>query len=320
MHETIQLAQVTDLHPLIGGASLVAFDVGFDGQLYLVLALKTTDYRHISGPNAPSFAKIKGDGGQRYRVMALYEGQVTLDVLIEHDPYNVHFVQPMPGGQLLLACARCRYHGPDRYDFNGRLYNSQGILVREFSLGDGIEHIQTTPSGQIWVGYFDEGVIGNYGWREPVGASGLVCFDGVGKKLYAFEAPDPLGPIIDCYAMNVIDDDDVWLCYYTDFPLVHLKNGEVRHRGSFVSGSHALAVWADMILFASGYGDHGRFHLFNVYRDVVPRHFSFEDEQGRLIERPDVRARGESVYMLWDGALYHVSIPMLVGSSDVRSS
>ena len=310
--KTIQLTPLVTLSSL-GEASVVAFDVGFDGQVYIVQALNPTDYRHMSGPNAPSFPKIKGAHGQRYRVLALYEGQVTLDLLIEYDPYNVHFVQPMPDGQLLLACARCRYHGPNQYDLNGRVFDSQGLLVREILLGDGIERIQTTASGQIWVSYFDEGVIGNYGWHEPVGAHGLVCFDGSGQKLYEFDAPDSLGPIIDCYAMNVIDDDDVWLCYYTDFPLVHLKSGEVRHhRGSFVSGSHALAVWSDMVLFAGGYRDDSQFHLFNVYRDVAPRQFVFQDERGRLMARPNVRMRGEMVYLLWDDALYCVALSALI--------
>ena len=50
-----------------------------------------------------------------------------------------------------------------------------GELRRQFVLGDGIKHVQTTAAGDIWVGYFDEGVYGNYGWgndpdSEPIGA------------------------------------------------------------------------------------------------------------------------------------------------------
>ncbi len=29
----------------------------------------------------------------------------------------------------------------------------------------------------------------------------------------------------DCYAMNVVSSDDVWLNYYMEFPLVHIVNG-----------------------------------------------------------------------------------------------
>src|SRR3984957_16705190 len=46
-------------------------------------------------------------------------------------------VQPMPGGQFLVAGARCRWRrdGPDR---NGILYNTGGQVVCEGVLGDGI--------------------------------------------------------------------------------------------------------------------------------------------------------------------------------------
>ena len=38
-----------------------------------------------------------------------------------------------------------------------------------------------TLDRQVWVGYFDEGIYGNYGWgraesEEPVGAYGIVRF------------------------------------------------------------------------------------------------------------------------------------------------
>jgi hypothetical protein len=89
-------------------------------------------------------------------------------------------VQPMPGGRLLVAGARCRWrrHGPDR---NGVLYDADGQVVSEHVLGDGIGHVLATSTGQVWIGYFDEGIYGNYGWgqagtEEPVGAHGIVRF------------------------------------------------------------------------------------------------------------------------------------------------
>src|SRR5580704_11808232 len=89
-------------------------------------------------------------------------------------------VQPMPGGRFLLAGARCRWRrdGPDR---NGVLYDADGQVLCESVLGDGISHVLATSSGQVWIGYFDEGIYGNYGWgqdgtEEPVGAYGIVLF------------------------------------------------------------------------------------------------------------------------------------------------
>jgi hypothetical protein len=69
-------------------------------------------------------------------------------------------VQPMPGGAFLVAGARCRWRrdGPDR---NGVLYDTDGQVVAERVLGDGIGHVLATSSGQVWIGYFDEGIYGN---------------------------------------------------------------------------------------------------------------------------------------------------------------
>ena len=72
-------------------------------------------------------------------------------------------VQPMPGGKFLVAGARCRWRpgGPDR---NAVLYDTDGQAVSEHVLGDGIAHVLADSTGQVWVGYFDEGIYGNYGW------------------------------------------------------------------------------------------------------------------------------------------------------------
>ena len=60
---------------------------------------------------------------------------------------------------------RCRWRrdGPDR---NAVLYDADGQVVSEHVLGDGIGHVLATSTGQVWVGYFDEGIYGNYGWAR----------------------------------------------------------------------------------------------------------------------------------------------------------
>ena len=99
-----------------------------------------------------------------------------------------------------------------------KLYDPQGRVRAELDLGDASEDLQTTPEGHIWVSYFDEGVFGN-----GIGAQGVVCFDGAGVPLFRyaeFAEQHGLPMISDCYAMNVGPGGEVWLNYYTDFPLV----------------------------------------------------------------------------------------------------
>ncbi|WP_061297964.1 hypothetical protein [Herbidospora cretacea] len=113
-------------------------------------------------------------------------------------------------------------------------------------LGDGIEHVQTTPSGEIWVGYFDEGIGGNFGWGgprgpEPIGASGLVRFSAGLERVWTFPEDPPYGGISDCYALNVAGED-AWACYYMDFPVVRVSGDEVTAWENTVEDARALVV------------------------------------------------------------------------------
>jgi len=76
-------------------------------------------------------------------------------------------VQPMPGGRFLVVGARSRWRG-DGPDRNAVLYDGQ--VVSKHVLGDGIAHVLATSAGQVWGGYFDEGVYGNCGWARHVAA------------------------------------------------------------------------------------------------------------------------------------------------------
>jgi hypothetical protein len=102
------------------------------------------------------------------------------------------------------------------------LYDSFGRIRTSLNLGDASEDLQTTAEGQIWVSYFDEGVFGG-----GVGRQGLVCFDGAGVPVFQygdFADNNGLPPIYDCYALNVAGNNDVWLNYHNEFPLVHLHD------------------------------------------------------------------------------------------------
>ena len=107
-------------------------------------------------------------------------------------------VQPMPGGRFLVAGARCRWRpgGPDR---NAVLYDADGQVVSEHVLGDGIAHVLATSTGQVWAGYFDEGIYGNYGWgraesEEPVGAYGIVRFSPDLEAVWHYPKYTEVGP------------------------------------------------------------------------------------------------------------------------------
>lgn len=124
MKQSIRLSPVASLAPLIGDGELVAFNVGPDRVVYLVVALQPLDYR-IEQPGWASFAKTVPDQPQNYRVIGLSGGEPTVDVMIEGERFNIHDVQPL-ADELLLVCARSHYKGPDDFEKNGRVYTRDG--------------------------------------------------------------------------------------------------------------------------------------------------------------------------------------------------
>lgn len=310
MPRTLTLAPVVSLLPLIGNGELVAFDVGPDGVVYLVVALKPLDCHSLNNWGA-SFTKTVVDQPQWYRVLGLLEGQTVLDTTIEREPFNIHSVQPLGGDELLLACGRSRYLGRGDFDRNGRVYSLDGQFRREILLGDGIQSVQATTRGEIWTSYFDEGVFGNYGWKPPVGEAGLVAWDANGDKLYEYQ-PAGLDAICDCYALNVESDADVWCYYYTEFPLVHLRDRKIKaHWEMPVRGSDAFAVFGGYALFRGGYGARDTYHLFSLPHDKKPvpvQQYEFVNPERQPLVAGWATARSDAIHFIADGSLYRVDV------------
>lgn len=133
-----------------------------------------------------------------------------------------------------------------------RIFDNSGTMLRALNLGDAIEDIQTTRDGHIWVGYFDEGVFGN-----GIGQAGTICFDSEGNALFRYNelaSKQALPDISDCYTMNV-EENVVWLCYYTDFPLVCLKTFEVSRLWSKFGATRAVAVRGQSFIRFPAYDD-----------------------------------------------------------------
>ncbi len=169
-------------------------------------------------------------------------------------------VQTLPGGGIFLVAPRCLRHEDGPPEMNAHIFGLDGS-VREFCLGDGIQHVQTDSLGRIWVGYFDEGVYGNFGWGipegpQPLGAAGLVCFDQTGKATWEFAPPNGMDYISDCYALNVAEDC-VWASYYTDFPIIRVDaQGKVDAWRTDLAGTRQLAISDASVLAFGGYREH----------------------------------------------------------------
>lgn len=311
MNHYIRLSPVASIAPAIGEGSLVAFGVGPDGIVHIAAALKPLDYRSKDG----CYAKSVGAQPQTYRVVGMSGPQTVLDMVIEGERFNIHHVQPLPGELLLVGTCAC-FRAPDDFERNGRVYTLDGVFAREILLGDGIKTVQATSEGVIWTSYFDEGVYGNRGWKKPVGKSGLVAWDSAGNELYAFRRNADIGGISDCYALNVENEEDTWLYYYTQFPLVRLHRHVILSVWNMpVHGSAAFAVHADHALFWGSYEERGVCQLFALPKDGAPNllaKIEFQDQKGTKLVANRIACRGSAIHVLVGHLVYRIDLPAVL--------
>jgi hypothetical protein len=177
----------------------------------------------------------------------------TLDNVVRIAELDLAFcaVQPLPDGAVLIVGARRRQGGHNAVQFD-----SAGTPVRKGDLRDGIQHMLTTPTGQVWVGYFDEGVYGD----DPVAHHGIVRFSDQLEPDWTYPFDIGFGPVDDCYALNV-DGETAWSCYYNAFPLVHIDADANQVTGwrNNHAGASTMLVDQRVCGLVGGYGrDHAR--------------------------------------------------------------
>lgn len=207
----LSFKKILDLPSLPDDRSVVRVASDWSGQP-LVLIAEGKPQRPVPPFDTPTWVKWLRTQPRAHSLIYMEDGtprQVRFDDAVGISTFHV---QPIEDGWLV---------GERRGTFT--LYDHTGARQRSFELGDASEDMQTTPDGKIWVSYFDEGVFGRTIARE-----GVVCFDlnGTPQFRYAeFAEMNKLPFVADCYAMNVASRGDVWLNYYTEFPLVHISDG-----------------------------------------------------------------------------------------------
>lgn len=262
MELTLQAAPIADLRnspELVGEVSAVGADSA--GKLYFVCR-QGTEAARLEREHA-SFAKARFDKPATYTV-ARWD-QDGLRCFTVKDELVVSFVQPLGDDQVVLVGARCRWR-TNTADKNAAVYDWQGQCRARFPLGDGLQDVRTTSGQVIWASYFDEGVFGNYGWGRPypapIGESGLCSFDHLGQPSFAYDHEAAgTDSICDAYALNVRSDDDVWVYFYTEFPIVHVSGSRYRQWRCGVGGARAVAVNEPHVLL---FGDYKRRNLARV--------------------------------------------------------
>ena len=246
------------LPALPAGWHALHYNVLADGDLAVVVADVdfASEWARLSAadrlPAPPSRLLEMADAGTA-RVLLWADGKWA-----DGPSFPLEFAYPLldrfPDGRWLVVGARTNKNS------NARVISADGTILARFMLGDGIEHVAIDSEGNIWVGWFDEGIYGNGDWivpgeEWPPSSRGLGCFDDGGAILALPEFPPNAGIIADCYALTAVDDG-AWVCPYTDFPIMRIQlNQLVSWWTNDLAGPNALAVDGRHILAAGGYGE-----------------------------------------------------------------
>jgi hypothetical protein len=292
----VVLREQFDFTELIRGQKVIAASVGAKGDAILLTTgfpESTGVFARIKSHVGAIFPRTTAEAGYLGRAIRIRDGSAMvtpIELLTATFPH----VQPLNDAAILVVSARCdaRSATPEQ---NAALYNVAGRLLRRMVFGDGIQDVQVDRQGNVWVSYFDEGVFGNFGWEEPIGAPGLLRFDESGKITWAFSPPIGCNTIADCYALNVADEA-TWICYYYDFPLVRIAvDGSAVAWKDAVTGASALAVTDESVLFFGGYGsDRLRLALQRFQRDRLasPIDLQIDPSQREVLAHARVIGRG----------------------------
>ena len=95
-----------------------------------------------------------------------------------------------------------------------KVYQNDGKKSKEFLVGDAVQVIEIDNKGDLWIGYFDEGIFS----EDPLSQQGLVSFSNSGHPLYLFNETSEVNhvPHIDeCYAV-CSTGESIWVCYYSE--------------------------------------------------------------------------------------------------------
>jgi hypothetical protein len=208
------------------------------------------------------------------------------------------FVQPLPDQKMLVVS-----ESTENRECTASILSANGHVVGSFPVGIGLSHVQASADGLLWFGYSDEGIYKNHRYS----GEGLICLDQEGRQRFSFTSvSEGLPTMDDCYALNVLANNEVWLSYYSEFPIVQIVNFELGNiwRKVWETGILALAVHGERVIIA---GRKSRVSLWDLRSDQFLS-LSVRDEAGKSIEFQKAWGRGSRLFFLSQNSLYRADL------------
>jgi hypothetical protein len=295
----------------LGFDSLVTVGLSINGPVALWASRNAVAELHGSdeSPGGASFPRTRPATEPAVALVAYAAPHVvpTTVVQLRELPVAHPCVDVLTDGSFLVVGARCSWteSGPE---LNALAIDQYGRILRSGCLGDGIEHVQVAEDGTIWVGYFDEGVFGKLGWRgpgpRPLGAGGVAAWSPDFEKVW--ELDPQAGLVADCYALNV-GSDEVLACPYTDFPIVRIRDRQVRVAPtSGVTGPTGIIAAGEQVGLIGTYRDPSLL-IIGAVRDATFRETTRTNlwaPDGAPLPMTKIHCRGAKAHFFPDGMWY----------------
>lgn len=304
----VRASRFLDLTTLLAGWHLVNIGIGPYADLVLLTLAQTPDNTSRKGKNVIWHASRTGLPSQLRIYHHIYDSAVeSVDLPPTHRAFD--FAQPFGSDGWLVVRA---WSKGGHYDsggvHNAFVYSVDGQLQSSFYAGDGIEDIQTDETSAIWVSFFDQGVIDG---GEPA-CEGLVCFDATGQRVCTYNSRMKAPFILDCYAMNVSSQKEIWVYSYPGFPLVRLLDRQIDRiwENVPVRYSRSFAVNGKKVLFAGSYENKMTLPLVDLETMQVEELVAV-DEEGDPLSFRRAYGRGPLLYLLTTHALFLLDLDTL---------
>ena len=293
----------------MAGLDFVSMNIGYDGKAYFLFSSKIPE--RINGMFVNTIANSEytalavtpsWENGTVEKVEKLHFGSHAM---------NFRFLRPVPDGSFLLLGSRCMYSKKNGPENNAVFTDREGNVLRELTFGDGIADCIVRADGIIITSYFDEGVMGNYGWDDPIGSCGLCAWTADGRNIWRCDRD-----ILDCYAMNTDSEGNLWYYYYTDFLLVRTDFRSEAEYNPAVEGASCFAVAGNgrILIMDGGYDDEDSFYVSRIDGDQTedrePLEFVREDASP-VTAAPRVFSGTKALVLTGDGEISFVDFSEL---------
>ncbi|MDR1912129.1 MAG: hypothetical protein LBQ52_07290 [Helicobacteraceae bacterium] len=255
------------------------------------------------------FAKNRKDNlPKNYKLIILGKDTNAIDRISKNE---YHFAMQIANDRYCFIRARSRHLGENRYEKNCEIVDGFGAKIDEFFIGDGIEDAQTNANSELWVSYFDEGVYSG----DPFGQNGLNCFNIKGDAIYSYNYNEAGVIIDDCYALNVVSKDTIWIYVYNAFRLIKIKNKKIEKiftPPEKIRYWRAFAIHKDKVLIYASDGARKALHFLCAFDGDKGKIYSIKTIEfyDKNDEKPlyCYRAQKEAIYFWQNDALYKASV------------